>query len=418
MQKFQSSFLQEAQLRGFIHQGTNLSGLDDIMSKRSIVAYIGFDPTADSLHVGNLLQIMWLRLLQKHGHKPLALMGGATGKIGDPSGKDEQRQLMTDALLNQNIQGIRDNLSHYIDFHKSALLLNNDDWTKDLGYIEFLRTYGIHFTINRMLTFDSVQLRLERQQPLTFLEFNYMLLQAYDFHVLSQKYNCELQLGGSDQWGNIVNGVELVRRIQNKEVFGLTSPLLTTAGGAKMGKSASGAVWLSAKKLAPFDFWQYWRNTHDADVERFLKYFTELPLDEIKKLAELKDSEINEAKKILADEVTRLCHGDVAVMQCREAARTFFEGGSGDESSLPQIFVEAQEIKAGLRIVDLFLQAKLTSSLGETRRLIQGQGARMNDQLIVNGDDIVFEQDFGSDAKIKLSAGKKRHVIVRMRDIT
>lgn len=414
MSLYKSDFLREAQARGFIHQCTNSQGLDDLLSREAVVAYIGFDPTADSLHAGSLLQIMWLRLLQKHGHKPIALMGGATGKIGDPTGKDEQRQLMTDATLESNIQGIRKDLEKYVDFSKGAQLVNNDDWTKDVRYIDFLRQYGVHFTINRMLTFDSVQLRLERQQPLTFLEFNYMLLQAYDFLILHQQYGCVLQLGGSDQWGNIVNGVELVRRVQSKEVFGLTSPLLTTASGAKMGKSVSGAIWLSADKLSPFDFWQYWRNAHDNDVGRFLRLFTDLSIEEITRLEALKGSETNEAKKILADEVTRLCHGDAAVTQCRAAASTLFEGAQGDEAALPQLTLPQDLASVGVRIVDLFVQAQLTASLGETRRLIQGQGAKLNDQVIVDGEAVLTAKDFGPDRRMKLSAGKKRHIIVHL----
>lgn len=416
MTSYRSDFLQEAFARGFIHQCTNVEMLDKRLATESVVAYIGFDPTADGLHAGSLLQIMWLRLLQKHGHKPIALMGGATGKIGDPTGKDEQRQLMTDEILQHNISGIRADLEKYIHFDSGASIVNNDDWTKDVRYIDFLRNYGVHFTINRMLTFDSVQLRLERQQPLTFLEFNYMLLQAYDFLILNQRYGCVLQLGGSDQWGNIVNGVELVRRVQGKDVYGLTSPLLTTSSGAKMGKSVTGAVWLSAEKFTPFDFWQYWRNTQDNDVGKFLRLFTELPLGDIARLESLQGSEINEAKKILADEVTRLCHGEAAVVQCREAARTLFEGAQGDESSLPQINIPRASAQDGMRIVDLFVLAQLTATLGEARRLIQGQGARMNDIIVTNGDDIVRAQDFGAEGRIKLSAGKKRHILICLSD--
>lgn len=412
MNKFQSSFLREAFERGFIQQGTNLGALDQVMAEKKITAYIGFDPTADGLHVGSMVQIMWLRLLQKHGHKPIAVMGGATAKIGDPSGKDEMRQFLTEEKLQHNIRGIQAILKHFIDFDKSALLLNNDDWTKDLKYIEFLRQYGQHFTINRMLTFDSVRLRLEREQPLTFLEFNYMLLQAYDYLVLCQREDCTLQLGGSDQWGNIVNGVELVRRIEGKEVYGVVSPLVTTASGVKMGKTAQGAIWLTAEKLKPFDFWQYWRNTDDADVGRFLRLFTDLPLDKIEELETLQDSEINEAKKVLADEVTRLCHGEKAVHEAREAAKTLFEGQQGDRSALPQFHLSSAELARGIRIIDLFVRSQLCESLGEARRLIKGQGARLNDAVLVDGERQLSTEDFDQDNSLKFSAGKKRHMVI------
>lgn len=342
-------------------------------AEKIVPAYIGFDCTAASLHVGSLLPIMLLRWLQKTGHKPIVLMGGGTTKVGDPSGKDESRQLLSEEKINSNMSGIKEVFSNYLTFGDGptdAIMVNNDDWLKELSYIDFLREYGPHFTINRMLSFDSVKLRLDREQPLTFLEFNYMILQAYDFLELARRQNCVLQMGGSDQWGNIVNGVELGRRVEGKSLFGLTTPLLTTSSGAKMGKTADGAVWLDEKHLSAYEFWQFWRNTEDRDVGRFLRLFTELPIDEIDRLAGLKDAEINDAKKILADEVTKLCHGENAAMQAATTAReTFEQGGIGDE--LPSFDVAASELSKGIPAYEILKRVGFANSNGEARRLIK-----------------------------------------------
>jgi tyrosyl-tRNA synthetase len=419
MVQYKSSFLQEASWRGFIHQGTDLDGLDALMAKQSITAYIGFDATAASLHVGSLLPIMWLRLLQKHGHRPLVLMGDGTTQIGDPSGKDTSRQMLTPVEIEANVTSIQRIFTNYVTFGdkgSDALLLRNSQWLLPLNYIEFLRNYGPHFTINRMLTFDSVRLRLDREQPLTFLEFNYMILQAYDFLELYRFYKCVLELGGSDQWGNIVNGVDLVRRLEGADVYGLTNPLLTTADGAKMGKTAKGAVWLSADMLSPYDFWQYWRNTQDADVGRFLKLFTDLSQDEIRRLEALQGAEINEAKKVLADEVTRLCHGDEAVQQARTTAEKLFEAGSAEGlDTLPTEYLTAAELSQGVLAIELFRRTGLATSNGEARRLIRGQGARINDNLISDENLQLTSADLTDQGHIKLSAGKKKHALVKVK---
>jgi tyrosyl-tRNA synthetase len=406
-----SAFLDAVTRRGFLHQCTDIERLDSKLSEGPQTCYIGFDGTADSLHVGHLVSIMLLRWWQKTGNRPIALMGGGTTRIGDPSGKDEARKLLSDQDIAGNIAGIRRTFDNYLTFGDGptdAILANNDDWLRGLVYIDFLRDFGRHFTVNRMLTFDSVKLRLEREQPLSFLEFNYMILQAYDFRELSQRHGCILQMGGSDQWGNIVNGVELGRRVDGAELFGLTSPLLTTASGAKMGKSASGAVWLSPDRLSAYDFWQYWRNTEDADVGRFLKLFTELPLDEIARLEKLQGAEINEAKKILATEVTRLAHGGAAADQAAETARQTFEQGALAET-LPTIEVD---LAGGIPIVQLLVQAGLAGSNGEARRLIKGGGARLNDEAVADETRLVGSADL-RDGALKLSSGRKRHVLVR-----
>ncbi|MCW5773619.1 MAG: tyrosine--tRNA ligase, partial [Rhodospirillaceae bacterium] len=359
MSAFKSDFLAALEARGFIHQISDPAGLDAKLMAGPTAAYIGFDCTADSLHVGSLVQIMLLRWFQKTGHKPVVLMGGGTTKIGDPSGKDESRQLLTEEQIGRNMDGIRAVFAKYLAFGDGptdAVMANNADWLDRLAYIPFLREYGRHFTVNRMLTFDSVKLRLEREHPLTFLEFNYMILQAYDFLELARRRSCILQMGGSDQWGNIINGVELARRCDGRELFALTSPLLTTSSGAKMGKTAQGAVWLNTERLAPYDFWQYWRNTEDADVGRFLRLFTELPLDEIARLEKLAGAEINEAKKILATEVTRLAHGDAAAASAAETARkTFEEGALGGD--LPVVTVPRAELEAGIALFALLHRA-------------------------------------------------------------
>ncbi|WP_448205780.1 tyrosine--tRNA ligase [Azospirillum sp. sgz302134] len=411
-----SDFLRTLQERGFIHQCTDLAGLDERAAKGPIIAYIGFDCTADSLHVGSLLPIMMLRWLQKTGHKPIVLMGGGTTKIGDPSGKDEARQLLTDEVINANMAGIKRIFGRYLSFGDGptdAVMVNNGDWLDGLKYIPLLRDIGRHFTINRMLTFESVKLRLDREQPLTFLEFNYMILQAYDFVELFRRQKCVLQMGGSDQWGNIINGVELGRRTDGAELFGLTTPLLTTSSGAKMGKTAAGAVWLTADKLSPYDFWQYWRNTEDADVGRFLRLYTELPLDEVARLESLPGAEINEAKKILAHEVTKLAHGEEAALEAAETARRTFEQGAAAEG-LPSIDVPRAELEAGVPVVDLLVSTGLAASKGEARRLIKGAGAKMNDAAIADEAAKATAGDLNADGVIKLSAGKKRHALVKV----
>ena len=440
-----SEFLHIIQERGFLHQATDLEGLDHLFSSEKVTAYIGFDCTAPSLHVGSLLQIMILRWLQKCGHRPIVLMGGGTTKIGDPSGKDEARRILTDEEINKNLAGIKSVFGKFIKFEGDggdAVMVNNDDWLKALNFINFLRDYGRHFSVNRMMSMDSVKLRLEREQNLSFLEFNYMILQAYDFVELNKKYGCRLQIGGSDQWGNIVNGVELNRRIQgigeieketkeplrkvlgraydnaiqsrDKHLFGLTTQLMTTSSGAKMGKTASGAVWLNADMLAPFDYWQFWRNTADADVGRFLSLFTELPIDEIKKLEALQGAEINEAKKILANEATRLCHGEEAARIAAETARkTFEEGGAGGD--LKTVFIEKVLLDTGVPAFELFHNVGLKESRGEAKKLIEGGGARVNDEKITDAKMLIMAKHITGDGYIKLSAGKKQHLLVRIK---
>ncbi len=415
MPTYKSDFLNAITERGFLHQCTDIDALDERAAKEIIPAYIGFDCTAPSLHAGSLLPIMILRWLQKTGHKPIVLMGGGTTKVGDPSGKDESRQLLSEEKINQNMDGIKTVFSKYMTFGDAptdAIMPNNDDWLSQLQYVDFLRGFGPHFTINRMLTFDSVKLRLEREQPLTFLEFNYMILQAYDFLELSRRYDCAMQMGGSDQWGNIVNGVELGRRVDGTSLFGLTTPLLTTSSGAKMGKTADGAIWLDAEQTSPYDFWQYWRNTEDADVGRFLRLFTELPLDEIARLEKLQDVEINEAKKILANEVTKLCHGEKEAAAAAETARETFEG-TGISADLPTVELPQADLQAGLPAFEILRHAGLATSNGEARRLIKGKGARLNDQVIDDETQLVSLDDVNQEGVIKLSAGKKRHVLVR-----
>ncbi len=398
-----------------MHQCTDIEALDERASREIIPAYIGFDCTAPSLHVGSLLPVMLLRWLQKTGHKPIVLMGGGTTKVGDPSGKDESRQLLTIEKINENMEGIKSIFAKYLTFGDGptdAIMVNNADWLDKLEYIDFLRSYGSHFTINRMLTFDSVKLRLEREQPLTFLEFNYMILQAYDFLELSRRNDCLMQMGGSDQWGNIVNGIELGRRVDSTQLFGLTTPLMTTSSGAKMGKTATGAIWLDQEQLSAYDFWQYWRNTEDADVGRFMRLFTELPLDEITRLEKLQDAEINEAKKILAGEVTKLCHGEDAAKLAAKTAEDTFEG-AGISADLPTIELTKSDLEAGITAFELFRQAGLANSNGEARRLIKGNGAKLNDSVIADESQMITLADNNADGVIKLSAGKKRHILIR-----
>jgi tyrosyl-tRNA synthetase len=415
MTQYRSDFLRILAERGFIHQGTDLEGLDQQLCSKVASAYIGFDCTADSLHVGSLMQIMALRHLQKSGHRPIVLMGGGTTKVGDPSGKDEARKLLTSDDINANMAGIKKVFAKFLTFGDGptdAVMDNNADWLDKLNYIDFLRDYGRHFSVNRMLSFDSVKLRLDREQPLSFLEFNYMILQAYDFLELARRRDCSLQMGGSDQWGNIVNGVELGRRVDAKALFGVTTPLLTTASGAKMGKTASGAVWINEDKLSSWDYWQFWRNTEDADVGRFLKLFTELPLDEIARLAALQGSEINEAKKILANEVTRMAHGDEAAATAAETARKTFEEGAAADT-LPTVDIPQHELENGIPAFALFARAGLAASNGEARRLIKGGGAKLNDQTITDEVTLINFSD-SHDGVIKLTAGKKRHLLVRV----
>ena len=403
-----SEFLNDLDKRGLIHQATDVEALDKLLTRETVTGYIGFDATADSLHVGSLLQIMLLRRLQQFGHRPIVLMGGGTTKIGDPTFKDTARVMMEKADIVRNINAIKEIFNTYL---QNPIVVDNADWLDELKYMDFLQAYGRHFTINRMLTFDSVKLRLEREQPLTFLEFNYMILQGYDFLELRQKYDCKLQLGGSDQWGNIINGVELTRRVVQQEVFGLTSPLITTADGGKMGKTAQGAVWLNKDKLSDFDFWQYWRNTHDADVGRFMRYFTDLPFAEIERLEKLAGSEINEAKKILANEVTKMARGEEAVTDANKIAKDLFENKSlEDLYGLPTI-----KINQDTSLVDLLVATGLATSKGEARRLIRGGGAKVDDQKVEDENYVV---QLSGQQQIKLSAGKKHHALVTYKATT
>ncbi len=415
MSAFKSDFLRVLDERGFIHQISDPEGLDALFNAETVSAYIGFDPTAPSLHAGGLIQIMMLHWMQQTGHRPIALMGGGTGMVGDPSFKDEARKLMTVETIQENIDGIKKVFSNYLTFGegpRDALMVNNADWLVKLNYLEFLRDVGRHFSVNRMLSFDSVKLRLDRDQSLSFLEFNYMILQAYDFVELNKRYGTRLQMGGSDQWGNIINGIDLGHRMETPQLFALTSPLLTTSSGAKMGKSLNGAVWLNADMLSPYEFWQYWRNTEDADVERFLRLYTTMPLDEVARLAALGGSEINEAKKVLATEVTAMLHGRADAEQAAETARkTFEEGVTAD--TLPTVTVDRAAIAEGVGILSLFVSAGLASSNGEARRHVQGGAVRVNDQPVADDRRIVTEADVTADGAIKLSLGKKRHVLVR-----
>ncbi len=412
---YHSEFLKISKERGFIHQGTDIEELDVLMQKVSISAYLGFDPTADSLHVGHLVGIMWLRLLQKTGHKPIVLIGGATSMIGDPTGKDALRQQLTESDIALNIKGINKTFESFLKFgagSTDAVLVNNADWLKKLNYLEFLRDYGCHFSVNRMLSFDSIKLRLEREQPLSFLEFNYMIFQSYDFLELYRHHNCLLQMGGSDQWGNIVAGVDLTRRMSGKRVFGLTAPLLLTSAGTKMGKTSGGAVWLNREKLSDYDYWQFWRNTDDRDVGRYLRLFTDFPISEIEKLEKLQGAELNEAKKILADETTALARD----RNCLEAihqtvAELFKKQGSGDLNQLEKENINASELPLGFD--EVFARYNLVTSKGEARRLIQGGGARVNDQPIHDIKDLLISDHF-SDGLAKLSAGKKKHLVLQL----
>ena len=412
MSAYKSDFLQVLAERGFIHQVSDAAGLDAKAAAGPITAYVGFDATAPSLHIGNLLTIMMLRWLQKTGHRPIALMGGGTSKIGDPSGKDTSRTLLTADQIDANIASIRTVFSRFLDFGAGAIMANNADWLDQLHYISFLRDIGRHFTINKMLTFDSVKLRLDREQPLTFLEFNYMILQAYDFVELHKRHGCILQMGGSDQWGNIVNGIDLGRRMGTPQLHALTTPLITTASGEKMGKTASGAVWLNADMKSPYEYWQFWRNTDDADVARFLKLFTTLPLDEVDRLAALQGAQINDAKKALADAATALLHGADAARDAAETARKTFEEG-GVAENLPSVEIPRAELEGGLGVLALFVRAGLVGSNGEARRQIKGGGLRVNDTAVSDEKLVLTPADLTPEGVIKLSLGKKRHILLK-----
>jgi len=412
MSVFKSDFLHTLSERGFIHQTSDDSGLDQLFMTETVSAYIGFDPTAPSLHVGSLMQIMILYWLQETGHRPVALMGGGTGMVGDPSFKDEARSLMTPQTIEANIASLKTVFSNYLDFSGPAVMADNSEWLSKLNYLEFLRDVGRHFSVNRMLSFDSVKLRLEREQSLSFLEFNYMILQAYDFVELNRRYGVRLQLGGSDQWGNIVNGIELGHRLGTPQLYAVTTPLLTTASGAKMGKSGNGAVWLNPDMLSAYDFWQYWRNTEDGDVIRFLKLYTALPMHEIGRLARLGGTEINEVKKILATEVTAMLHGrEDAELAAETARKTFEEGGLDD--NLPSISVSSRELDAGIGVLTLYVRAGLSASNGEVRRHIKGGAVRINDEPVSDDKLIIGSDRLTEGGVVKLSLGKKKHVLVR-----
>ena len=414
MTQYKSEYLNILSERGFIQALTDADALDKKMSEGAISAYIGFDCTAPSLHVGSLVQIMMLSWLQKTGHRPLVVMGGGTTKVGDPSGKDESRKLLTDEIIQDNMDGIKKIFENFLTFgdgKTDAVMINNDEWLSSLNYISFLRDYGRHFSVNRMLSFDSVKLRLEREQNLSFLEFNYMILQAYDFAELYRRYDCVLQLGGSDQWGNIVNGIDLARRTDNAEIYGLTTPLLTTSTGAKMGKTAAGAVWLNSEALSDWDYWQFWRNTSDADVGRFLKLFTFLPMEEIAKLEALEGAELNEAKKILATEATALARGREAAEKALETAKRAFE--QGGSAGLPTKEIEKSALDDGMAVIDAMIDVGFASSKSEARRLIKGGGVKINDKAIPD-DKVILSAEHLNDNKIKLSVGKKKHYILKV----
>ena len=415
MTNLKSDFLRILTERGFLHQCSDESSLDALAAKGKVVAYVGYDCTAPSLHVGSLISIMMLHWLQKTGGKPIVLMGSGTTRVGDPSGKDETRQILTEEQIEANKEGMRQAFSKFLKFgtgKTDALLSDNAEWLVPLNYIAFLRDVGRHFSVNRMLTMDSAKLRLDREQELSFIEFNYMLLQAYDFVELARRTGCNLQMGGSDQWGNIVNGIDLGRRMGTDQLYGLTCPLLTTASGAKMGKTASGAVWLNEAQLSAYDYWQYWRNTEDADVERFLKLFTTLPLNEIEKLSALGGAEINEAKKVLATEATALLHGREKAAAASETARKTFEQGALAQD-LPTLQVSKAELEIGIGVLTAFVQAGLVKSNGEARRQIKGGGLKVNDTTVTDEKVQLTAADLVEDGVIKLSLGKKKHVLLK-----
>ena len=407
-----NKFLKEFKDRGYFYQCTNENDLSRLLDKESIKGYIGFDCTAESLHVGSLLQIMCLRLMQKHGHRPIVLIGGGTTRIGDPSGKDKTRKILNEREIDKNIKNIEKILKNYLNSKNpktKPIFVNNYSWLKGLNYISFLRNIGKHFTINKMLSFDSVKTRLEREQSLSYMEFNYMILQAYDFLELNKKKNCVLQIGGSDQWGNIVNGVELIKRYSNKESYGLTTPLITLASGAKMGKTESGAIWLDKNLLSPYDYWQFWRNTDDRDVIKFLKYFTDLEINEIDKI---KNQNINDLKIILANKATSMLHGDKAAKNSEKAAQEMFSGGSLG-SSLPSVKIGSEEIKRKINIIDLIIISKIEKSKSEIRRLIKGNAIKINDKII-SDEKLIIQRELFNDDYLKLSIGKKRHIKIEL----
>ena len=415
MAKLKSDFVRTLQERGFVHQCSDEADLDALAAKGEVVAYVGYDCTAPSLHVGSLLSIMMLHWLQQSGGKPVVLMGGGTTRVGDPSGKDETRKILSLGDIESNKAGMQQAFAKFLKFGSGktdAVMVDNAEWLAQLNYIEFLRDVGRHFSVNRMLTMDSAKLRLEREQELSFIEFNYMLLQAYDYVELSRRYGCNLQMGGSDQWGNIVNGIDLGRRMGSPQLYALTCPLLTTASGAKMGKTATGAVWLNEAQLSPYDYWQYWRNTEDADVERFLKLFTVLPLDEIAKLGALQGAEINEAKKVLATEATSLLHGHEKAEAAAETARRTFEEGALAQS-LPTVEVKRGELKSGVGVLTAYVNAGLVASTSEARRQIKGGGVRVNDKAVADEKLMLTLGDLTPEGVIKLSLGKKKHVLLK-----
>ena len=411
----QSDFLRILSERGFIHQASDFAGIDAKAKAGDLIAYIGFDCTASSLHVGSLVQIMMLRWLQKTGGKPVPLMGGGTTRVGDPSGKDESRQLLSIEKIDENKAGIKQVFSKFLNFGEGktdAIMPDNAEWLTKLNYIDFLRDVGRHFSVNRMLSMDSVHMRLERDQELSFIEFNYMCLQAYDFVELNRRYGCIAQMGGSDQWGNIVTGMDLGRRMGTPQLYALTSPLLTTASGAKMGKTAAGAVWLNADRLSVYDYWQYWRNTEDADVGRFLKLFTELPIDEIQRMQALGGAEINEAKKILANEATAMVHGREAALAAGETARKTFEEGELS-TTLPTVEIARSEITAGLGVLTAFVRAGLAASTGEARRQVKAGGLRLNDTPVSDERAQITQADVSPEGVVKLSLGRKKHILLK-----
>ena len=415
MSAYKSDFLNTLAGRGFIHQVSEPEALDALANSQPITGYIGFDCTAPSLHVGSLLPIMMLYWMQQTGHRPIALMGGGTTRVGDPSGKDESRRLLTDDIINDNLKGIRAIFTKFLKFGEGpadAVMANNADWLNTLNYIDFLRDVGRHFSVNRMLSFDSVKMRLERQQELSFLEFNYMVLQAYDFVELFKRTGCVLQMGGSDQWGNIVNGIDLGRRMANAQLFALTAPLITTSSGAKMGKTAAGAVWLDPNMVSPYDYWQYWRNTEDSDVGRFLKLFTVLPLQEIERLTALRGQELNEAKKVLATEATAMVHGRAAAEQAAETARRTFEEGALAET-LPTVEIPRAELEQGLGVLTAHVKAELVGSTSEARRQVKGGGLKVNDVTVTDEKMMLTPRDLTPEGVIKLSLGRKRHVLLK-----
>jgi tyrosyl-tRNA synthetase len=415
MSAYKSDLLNVLATRGYIHQISEPEALDALARSSTITAYIGFDCTAPSLHIGHLLPIMMLHWMQQAGHRPIALMGGGTTRVGDPSGKDESRRILTDEVIAANLSSIRETFSKFLRFGDGptdAIMANNADWLNSLNYIDFLRDVGRHFSVNRMLSFDSVKLRLDRQQELSFLEFNYMILQAYDFVELRKRYDCVLQMGGSDQWGNIINGIDLGRRMLNAQLFALTTPLITTSSGAKMGKTAAGAVWLNADQMSPYDYWQFWRNTEDGDVVRFLKLFTVLPLAEIGRLAALKGQDINDAKKILATEATALLHGRTAADAAAETARRTFEEGALAQT-LPTIEIARTDLEAGLSVLGAFVKAGLVTSNGEARRQIKGGGIKVNDVTVTDEKMALTPSLLTPEGVIKLSLGRKRHILLK-----